>query len=199
MRSASRTAVHRVRRRVLDFLDGEKHKPMAQRVTQTTIATKLDVAKSAVHDMLKGDPAKQGTLSHLDQLADIIGTTPAELVQGYSSTLMELSKTERWLVGLWRTWPPFIQAHFFRLFRFLGALLPEEQAHREYLMLLRELGDEGRNQMLFGLHQAVKAEQRARYARTRANALAGPDPDAETSEPDQTPNRKKLRLTPPPE
>ena len=183
MRSASRTAVHRVRRRVLDFLDNEKHKPMARRVTQASIARDLgDLARSTVHGLLKGDPATQGALSHLDALAEIVGMSPAELVQGYNSTLVEASKTERWLIALWRSWPPAVQAHFFRLHRFLGDLLPEELAHREYLMLLRELEDEGRAQALGDLRDAVHAARRARSARSRANALAGPNLADETAE-----------------
>lgn len=178
------SAVTRVRTRVQGFLERENHKPMVIRKTQVWLANQIGVEKNSLNEWLKdeGSP-ERGMLARLDALAEAVDLSPAELVQAYGSRLMELSADERFLVQQWRAWPRNVRASVLRLFRYFGDLLPEEAAHRDYLMLLRDLSDEALQRELLDLRETVVVERRKRYARAQANALAAPHHTDETGRP----------------
>lgn len=185
------TAVSRVRARVHAFLERENHQPMATRKTQVWLADQIGVKRSSLNEWLHTHAeAEQGMLARLDALADAVGSSPAELVQAYGSRLMELRADERQLVQTWRAWPRAVRASVLRLLRYFGEVLPEEAAHREYLMLLRDLPDDALARQLAQLQDTVKIERRRQYARSQANALAAPRHIDETTRPSRTPHLK---------
>ena len=152
--------VDRLRRRIAERLDEDRDKPMAFRRTQTELAQRLGVTKSTLSEMIGGKSATQGALARLDEIADYLDMSPADLVKGDTSNLMELAVDEQRLIRQWRNWPKAIRAQFAALLNYFSELLPEEVEERNYAMFMRQIKNPEVRAHLIGLARDAAIAQR---------------------------------------
>lgn len=177
--TSSKTAVDRLKARIAARIDSDRHRERAVRYSQVGLAAKIGINKSTLNELLNGPSSKRGLLTHLDAIADYLNLSPAELVKGERSKLMELSVAEQQIVQQWRDWPREIRAAVLRLFDHFGGLLPEEQEAREYGYLFRQLRHpQLRADAMNTLRDAVNSQPRFRP--NALTSVAEPDRTAET-------------------
>jgi transcriptional regulator with XRE-family HTH domain len=124
------TAVHRLKARIADLIDQDRHRPAGLRRTQKGLADHIGVAKSTLNEMLNEEGATQGALARLDKIADYFGVTPTMLVRRSDTALVELKTGEFRLLTHWRRLPASVQQRIMEMFDFFAGLAPEEQEAR---------------------------------------------------------------------
>lgn len=150
------TPVERLRRRVALRLDAEKHKPIAFRKTQVTLADHIGVTKQTLNEMLFGKSATQGALARLDLIAEHLETSAVELVQPYDATTMSLNAQEQSVIAFYRSWPEVVRGQVLMLLRYFGELLPEEVHARGLLLELRRVDADEMPLVQEAIRQAVQ-------------------------------------------
>lgn len=135
-------AFQRTTSRILLRLDALKKRPLDSRKTASDLARELEISKGSLHDLLHSN-ATQGLLVRLDQIADFLGMTPAELVARKDSELMELSPQERRFIGAVRGLPKPVSAQLLSVLEFFSQADPDAVEQREWLALIRRLNTAG--------------------------------------------------------
>ena len=123
-------AVERLKDRIKDRIDADKHRPAGLRWTFVGLANHIGITKGSLSDMLNGKNAQQGALARLDRIADYFGQTPTALIQRHDTAVIEVQPNEFRLLAYWRRFPTSVQARIMEMFDYFAGLPPEEQEAR---------------------------------------------------------------------
>lgn len=124
-------AAARVRRRLLDWTKREGHGSHTR--LARAVGAKYGEKKSAswASDVLRGGPEDGGAdlrLRDLDDVAELLGVPPGELVMRDGDRYLEVSANELKLIRYYRTLPATIQHHMIAYLDFLYAAHERELA-----------------------------------------------------------------------
>lgn len=126
------------------ILDREKSKPRQFRKKQKDIAALLGVTPATISQTLKRRDGSTFRLVYLDALADLLGTTPTDLLKRPESTVWELTADEARWVRYYRMWTKDVRATILGLLTYFAGLLPEEREQFRFWSLISPLSEQGR-------------------------------------------------------
>ena len=171
------------------ILEREKGKPRQFRRKQKDIAELLGVTPATISQTLKRRDGSTFRLVYLDALAELLGTTPTDLVKHPDSTVWELTADEvRWL-RYFRLWTKDVRAAVLGLLTHFAGLLPEEREQFRFWALISPLSERGRLQVEEAARVALLKEGKRPSlgsARTPPGTVALPGETKGSTEPTRT-------------